>query len=149
MEASSESEQRLAQDDAHRPTHQRPGRIHGVFRIPVSADPREQSYLPYRGILSWKGSTLIAKWISTSSPRQTATVSLAVYPQKLDFLGLNTFTPQPSTADFHQRGYQLYTQDRYMVGESDFLTSQVSYQRYDRRYHRAEQLALSINGGHD
>ena len=65
------------------------------------------------------------------SPRQTATVSLAVYPQKLDYLGLNTFTPQPSTADFHQRGYQLYAQDRYMVGGSDFLTSQVSYQRYD------------------
>ena len=37
------------------------------------------------------------------SPKQTATLSLAIYPQKLDYMGLNTFTPQPSTADFHQR----------------------------------------------
>ena len=36
--------------------------------------------------------------------KQTATLSLAVFPQKLDYLGLNTFTPQPSTPDLHQRG---------------------------------------------
>jgi len=65
------------------------------------------------------------------SSKQTATVSLAVYPQKLDFMGLNTFTPQPSTADYHQRGYQLYAQDRYLVGEKSVLTSQFSYKRYD------------------
>src|SRR5271166_6606528 len=65
------------------------------------------------------------------SSKQTATVSLAIYPQKLDFMGLNTFTPQPSTADYHQRGYQLYAQDRYLVGEKSVLTSQFSYKRYD------------------
>src|SRR6202007_1504477 len=37
--------------------------------------------------------------------RQSATLSLAVFPQKFDYLGLNTFTPQPSTSDLHQRGY--------------------------------------------
>src|SRR5215470_13404229 len=36
------------------------------------------------------------------TPKQTATASFAIYPQKLDFLGLNTFTPQPSTPNFHQ-----------------------------------------------
>jgi hypothetical protein len=65
------------------------------------------------------------------SSKQNATVSLAVYPQKLDYLGLNTFTPQPSTADFHQRGYQLYGQDRYMVGAKSVLISQFSYKPYD------------------
>ncbi len=64
------------------------------------------------------------------SPKQTATLSVAVYPQKLDFLGLNTFTPQPSTADFHQRGYQVYGQDRYLFG-SALLTSQFTYKTYD------------------
>src|SRR5262249_17600677 len=34
--------------------------------------------------------------------KQTATFSVAIYPQKLDFLGLNTFVPQASTSDFHQ-----------------------------------------------
>jgi hypothetical protein len=67
----------------------------------------------------------------TISPKQTATISATVYPQKLDYLGLNTFTPQPSTADFHQRGYQLYGQDRYLVGAQGVLVSQLSYKKYD------------------
>ncbi len=50
------------------------------------------------------------------SPKQTAAVSVAVYPQKLDYLGLSTFTPQPSTPDFHQRGEQINAQDHYVIG---------------------------------
>jgi outer membrane receptor for ferrienterochelin and colicin len=65
------------------------------------------------------------------SPKQTATASFALYPQKLDFLGLNTFTPQPSTPDFHQRGFQIYVQHRYVIGDASLLTSQVSYKRFD------------------
>jgi len=63
--------------------------------------------------------------------KQTATVSVAIYPQKLDFLGLNTFTPQPSTSDFHQRGYQVYTQHRYVTDQGALLTSQFSYKNFD------------------
>jgi hypothetical protein len=65
------------------------------------------------------------------TPKQTATASLSLYPQKLDFLGLNTFTPQPSTPDFHQRGYQIYVQHRYIIGDASLLTSQFSYKRFD------------------
>jgi hypothetical protein len=63
--------------------------------------------------------------------KQTATVSFALYPQKLDFLGLNTFTPQPATPDFHQRGYQIYAQHRYIVGDAGLLSSQFSYKKFD------------------
>jgi len=63
--------------------------------------------------------------------KQTATVSFAVYPQKLDYLGLNTFTTQASTPDFHQRGFQAYLQHRYLVGTAGLLTSQFSYKRFD------------------
>lgn len=63
--------------------------------------------------------------------KQTATVSLAVYPQRLQYLGLNTFTPQPSTSDYHQRGYQLYGQHRYLTGTDSVLTSQFSYKTFD------------------
>src|SRR5215475_14351885 len=63
--------------------------------------------------------------------KQTATVSVAIYPQKLDFFGLNTFLPQPSTPDFHQRGYQVYAQHRYLTGEQSILTSQISYKKFD------------------
>jgi hypothetical protein len=65
------------------------------------------------------------------TPKQTATISFALYPQKLDFLGLNTFTPQPSTPDFHQRGYQIHIQHRYLVGKEGLLSSQFSYKRFD------------------
>ena len=65
------------------------------------------------------------------TPKQTTTVSLAIYPQKLDYLGLNTFTTQASTPDFHQRGFQAYLQHRYVVGAAGLLTSQVSYKRFD------------------
>jgi len=63
--------------------------------------------------------------------KQSATVSVAIYPQKLDFLGLNTFTPQASTSDFHQRGYQFYTQHRYVTDQGALLTSQFSYKNFD------------------
>lgn len=65
------------------------------------------------------------------TPKQTATASMSLYPQKLDFLGLNTFTPQPSTPDFHQRGFQAYFQHRYIIGDKGLLTSQFSYKRFD------------------
>jgi hypothetical protein len=65
------------------------------------------------------------------SPKQTATASFALYPQKLAYLGLNTFTPQPATPDLHQRGYQIYAQHRWVVGEAGLLTSQFSYKTFD------------------
>ena len=65
------------------------------------------------------------------SPKQTATISFALYPQKLDYFGLNTFTPHPSTPDFHQRGYQMYAQHRYLTGEQSILTSQFSFKKFD------------------
>ncbi len=65
------------------------------------------------------------------TPKQTATISFSLYPQKLKDIGLNTFTPQPSTPDYHQRGYQVYTQHRYVVGQQGLLTSQFSYKVFD------------------
>ena len=54
-----------------------------------------------------------------------------MYPQKLDYMGLNTFTPQPSTTDFKQRGYQVYAQHRYFPSTETALISQFSYKTYD------------------
>ncbi|MGA9508532.1 MAG: TonB-dependent receptor [Candidatus Sulfotelmatobacter sp.] len=65
------------------------------------------------------------------SPKQTATASFAIFPQRLDYYGLNTFTPQPSTSDLNERGYQGYLQHRYVTDSGDLLTSQVSVSRFD------------------
>jgi outer membrane receptor for ferrienterochelin and colicin len=63
--------------------------------------------------------------------KQTANVSVAVYPQRLEYLGLNTFTPQPSTSDYHQRGYQIHGQHHFITGNESLLTSQFSYKTFD------------------
>jgi outer membrane receptor protein involved in Fe transport len=64
------------------------------------------------------------------SETHTATASVAIFPEKLAYLGLNTFTPQEATPDLHQRGYQTALQDRYILG-TGLLTSQFNYQRSD------------------
>jgi outer membrane receptor protein involved in Fe transport len=63
--------------------------------------------------------------------KQTATASFAIFPQKLDYYGLNTFTPQESTPNLHQRGYQAYLQHRYVTDSGSLLTSQVSFRKLD------------------
>jgi hypothetical protein len=65
------------------------------------------------------------------SSRQTATASFAIFPRKIDYNGLNTFTPQESTSGLHQRGYQGYLQHRYITDVGDLLTSQVSFRKLD------------------
>lgn len=64
------------------------------------------------------------------SEKHTATASVSIFPEKLAYLGLNTFTPQESTPDLHQRGYQTSLQDRYIFG-TGLLTSQFNYQKSD------------------
>lgn len=63
--------------------------------------------------------------------KQTVTASFAIFPQKLDYYGLNTFTPEESTPNLHERGYQGYLQHRYITNSADLLTSQVSFMRFN------------------
>ena len=63
--------------------------------------------------------------------KQTATLSLAVFPQKFDYLGLNTFTPQPSTTDLHQRGYQISAQHSLVEESGALLSSRFAYEKFD------------------
>jgi hypothetical protein len=68
---------------------------------------------------------------SKINEKQTATLSLAVFPQKLDYLGLNTFNPQPSTPNLHQRGYQISAQHHFAFASGALLTSQLAYESFD------------------
>jgi hypothetical protein len=65
------------------------------------------------------------------SERQSATLSVAVFPQQFDYLGLNTFNPQPSTTNLHQRGDQISAQDSYVSESGALLSSQVAYEEFD------------------
>jgi hypothetical protein len=63
--------------------------------------------------------------------KQSATLSLAIFPQKFDYLGLNTFTPQPSTSDLHQRGYQISAQHSFAQKSGALLSSRFAYEEFD------------------
>jgi len=86
---------------------------------PLQSDTRRESFDSYTQI------------DMNISQKQTATASFAIFPQKLDFYGLNTFTPQASTPNLHERGYQAYLQHRYFTSSGDLLTSQVSFRKFD------------------
>ena len=94
-------------------------------RTPVNSLP------PFQRDTTLEGLNSFTQFDFNLTPKQTATFSAAVYPQKLQYLGLNTFTPQSSTSDYHQRGYQLYGQHRYLTGNESLLTSQFSYKTFD------------------
>ena len=57
---------------------------------------------------------------------------MALDPQRLNYLGLNTCTPQPATPAFHQRGYQIFAPHRHLTGPASLLTSQFSYKEVRR-----------------
>jgi len=65
------------------------------------------------------------------SQKQTATASFAIFPQKLDYYGLNTFNTLESTPDLHERGYQAYLQHRYVTNSGELFTSQASFRKFD------------------
>jgi hypothetical protein len=65
------------------------------------------------------------------SQKQSATVSFALFPQKLDYFGLNTFTPQPATPNLHERGYQAGLQHRYITNSGSLLSSQLSIRQFN------------------
>jgi hypothetical protein len=65
------------------------------------------------------------------SDKQTANVSIAVFPQKFDYLGLNTFNPQPSTTNLHQRGDQISAEHSYVADSGALLSSRFAYEEFD------------------
>ena len=63
--------------------------------------------------------------------RQTASFTLAFFPQKLNYLGLNTFLPQPSAPDLRQRGHLLAFQHKYAFGSGSILESVAALKSLD------------------
>jgi hypothetical protein len=95
------------------------------IRIPVSSLPQLQRDMKLEGFNSFTQMDV------SLTQRQSFTATFALYPQKYNYLGLNTFNPQSSTPDLHQRGYMASIQHRYTTGADSLLVSQFSYKRFD------------------
>lgn len=94
-------------------------------RVPISSLP------PLERDIKFEGFNSFSQLDVNLSERQSLTASLALSPQKINYLGLNTFTPQPSTPDLHQRGYMASLQHHLATGPESLLVSQFSYKGFD------------------
>lgn len=67
----------------------------------------------------------------TLSPSHNLTTVFSLYPEKNRFATLNTFNPQPTTANYKQRGWMAGFKDRYVSGNGSLLESLFSVKDFD------------------
>ena len=91
-------------------------------RTPVNSLP------PLERDMKFEGLTFFSQVDVNLNSRQSMTATFSLYPQKLNYLGLNTFTPQPSTPDLHQRGYMASLQHRVTMGVFEGIAGTLSSQ---------------------
>ena len=65
------------------------------------------------------------------NPRHHLTSTLSLFPQKLRFVGLNTFNPEEVTPNYKQRGFFLGLNERWIVSDKAVLESHVSVKKFD------------------
>ncbi len=94
-------------------------------RTPVNSLP------PLDRDMKFEGLTWFTQADVNLNSRQSMTATFTLYPQKLNYLGLNTFAPQPSTPDLHQRGDMASLQHRLAINTDSLLLSQFTYKRFD------------------
>jgi hypothetical protein len=68
-------------------------------------------------------------WEIDSKNHLSTTFSL--FPQKLSYVGLNTFNPQEVTPDFRQRGFFLAVNERMVINGSSLLETSFSVKQFD------------------
>ncbi len=71
------------------------------------------------------------------SPNQRFTAVLTIDPQLTKFANINTFNPQPVTADYRQRGFFTSLTHRWIFSNGGFLQSMFSAKRFDARVYPA------------
>lgn len=68
---------------------------------------------------------------ATFSPTHKLTAVFSLYPEKNRFANLNTFNPQPTTANYRQRGWMVGLKDRAIFTNGSLLESTLSLKRFD------------------
>ncbi|MBI3951696.1 MAG: TonB-dependent receptor [Acidobacteria bacterium] len=65
------------------------------------------------------------------TPNHDLTVTFSLYPQKNQFVNLNTFNPEPVTPNFKQRGFNLAFLERAVFSNGSLLESLFSVKQFD------------------
>jgi carboxypeptidase family protein/TonB-dependent receptor-like protein len=75
-------------------------------------------------------------WNPTANQRFS--VAVALDPQNTDYATINTFNPQPVTADYRQRGFFVSATHRWILANGGFLQSQFSAKQLDSQVYPAD-----------
>jgi len=65
------------------------------------------------------------------NPRRHLTSTFSLFPEKLRFVGLNTFNPEEVTPNYKQRGFFLGLNERWTVSDKALLESYLSIKKFD------------------
>jgi outer membrane receptor protein involved in Fe transport len=81
-------------------------------------------------------------WTPSASHRLTTVVALD--PQNTKFANINTFNPQPVTANDHERGYFLSAADRWILDDGGFVQSLFAAKQLDSRTYPATNTGQMV-----
>jgi len=65
------------------------------------------------------------------NPRHHLTSTFSLFPEKLRFVGLNTFNPEEVTPNYKQRGFFWGVNERWIVSDKAVLESYLSVKKFD------------------
>jgi Carboxypeptidase regulatory-like domain/TonB-dependent Receptor Plug Domain len=85
-------------------------------------------------------------------PKHHLTSTFSLFPEKLRFVGLNTFNPEEVTPNYKQRGFFLGLNERWVVSDKAVLESYVSFKKFDADVfpssgEQAMNFAPDVNSG--
>jgi hypothetical protein len=86
------------------------------------------------------------------NPRHHLTSTFSLFPEKLSFVGLNTFNPEEVTPNYKQRGFFLGLNERWTVSDKALLESYVSFKKFEADVfpssgEQAMNFAPEVNSG--
>jgi len=86
------------------------------------------------------------------NPRHHLTSTFSLFPEKLRYVGLNTFNPEEVTPNYKQRGFFLGLNERWTVSDKALLESYLSVKKFEADVfpssgEQAMNFAPNVNSG--
>ncbi|MDA1312100.1 MAG: TonB-dependent receptor [Acidobacteria bacterium] len=107
------------------------GLLHSTEYQFVRADQEDANLPLLERDIEREALTVFNQFDARLSDRNRASLVVVVYPEKLNYFGLNAFTPQPSIPDLRRRGTLLVLRDSHEFESGGLLLTNISYQDLD------------------
>lgn len=109
---------------------------------------------PVRGLAYPHNETKKEGWTSFTSlqvilsPQHLLTSNVKVFPQKQQYVNINSLVPQTASADYGQSGFSIGATDRYLFTSGAILTTLVQFTRFSSYSHAQgpEDMLVTPNG---